>query len=753
MDSMNEKVIKKRIKVMVILVLFLTIILGSGTSAILLVLKSVQVNVRSTDVKKQLKEYNVALDRQFEADFQILSTLAPFLKDLGDIRSKKFLQSLEKANLSNTFIKMAYFTPEKEGVLVDIHHNGSQKIVWNSLEKTLQTVVEKALNEQKVISDIYEDTDTKEHYIGYAVPVYKNEQVQGVLVGINSLSVYSNILSMKESGVSNFDIYMVDNEANVFISFEDQLIQRNKYEAISLMDQEKVEKFIQSGKQGSVQIRVNHELYPLYFQPMSQNGWYLLALDVSYEKVDSIQYLITIVGIVVAGILILYGIFILAGYRLFVGSIRELVQLAYYDRLTGAYNLDKFRQRASELLGQEERYSLAILNIRRFRYINDVLGMKKADEILCEVRNILEKALEPEEIYCRNNSDQFYILLKETDKEILKQRIMEIQQTISNISNYIDNNYKVTTCVGVSIQETQKQGKKWEEELLHQAEFAVKCSKSGHTNQIVFYSDKVHRMDYEQGSIENDMEESLKNGEFQMFLQPKVSLHDQTIKGAEALVRWIKEDGTIIYPDLFIPAFERNGFCSELDMYMVEQACKKLREWLDKGYEPIQISVNQSKRLFYQAHYIERLCKIREKYQIPARLIMLEILEGLAVGNVQELNEVIKQLQEKGFEISMDDFGAGYSSLNVLGSLEINELKLDRQFLMPSTADNEKKQRTIMKNIVRLAKDLSIRIVVEGVETKENEEFIKSIGCDTGQGYYYSRPIPTNEFEDKFMKK
>ena len=132
---------------------------------------------------------------------------------------------------------------------------------------------------------------------------------------------------------------------------------------------------------------------------------------------------------------------------------------------------------------------------------------------------------------------------------------------------------------------------------------------------------------------------------------------------------------------------------------------------------------------------------------------MLEILEGLAVGNVQELNEVIKQLQEKGFEISMDDFGAGYSSLNVLGSLEINELKLDRQFLMPSTADNEKKQRTIMKNIVRLAKDLSIRIVVEGVETKENEEFIKSIGCDTGQGYYYSRPIPTNEFEDKFMKK
>lgn len=749
---MNEQVIKKRVTMMLILVLLLTVILGSGTGAILLSLKRVQLDIRSTTVTNQLDEYNRELDRQFESDFQILDTLTPFLSDLDDIISKRFLKNLEKANENNTFIKMGYFNSEKEGVEVSIDQKGSQKLSLSSLEEPLQAVVESAFNQKRAVSDVYQDVSSGEYHVGYAVPIYENKKVKGVLVGINRIDIYSDILNKRQNEAGHFDIYMVDQEADIIISFDDQLVQRDNYGAISVTDQKRIEDFIKAGETGSIQIEIQNKSYPAYFQPMSTNGWYLIYIDSSYGRVDSIQYLITIVGGVIAGILVLYGIFILLGYRLFIGSIRELVKLAYYDKLTGAYNLDKFRQRASELLEKDKKYSLAIINIRRFRYINDVLGMQKADKILCEVKKVIEKNLKGEEIYCRNNSDQFYVLLEGTDQEVIKQRIAEIQESISKISNYIDNNYKVTTCVGIAIQKTEKQSKNWEEELFHQAEFAVKNAKVGHKNEILFYNDKIYRRDYEQGSIENDMEQSLTNGEFHMFLQPKVMLDDGKVKGAEALVRWIKKDGTIIYPDLFIPAFERNGFCRELDLYMVEQACKKLREWMDQGYEPIQISVNQSKRLFYEPDYIEKLCKIRKKYGIPDHMIILEILEGLAVENIQELNEIIKKLQAKGFEVSMDDFGAGYSSLNVLGSLEINELKLDRQFLMPSSFFKEDNQKIVMRNIVRLAKDLSITIVVEGVETKENEEFIKSIGCDIGQGYYYSRPIPVQEFEKQFIK-
>ena len=156
------------------------------------------------------------------------------------------------------------------------------------------------------------------------------------------------------------------------------------------------------------------------------------------------------------------------------------------------------------------------------------------------------------------------------------------------------------------------------------------------------------------------MKQALEQEEFKMYLQPKIDLETNHIIGAEALVRWIRADGTVIYPDQFIPTFERNGFCSELDLYMVEQACKQLRKWLDAGKEPIQISVNQSKLLFYQSDYIERLCEITNRYQIPPAQITLEILEGLAAKNIDELNKTINKLHQIGFHISLDDFGSGY---------------------------------------------------------------------------------------------
>lgn len=750
---MNERVIRKRIKAMALFVLLLTVVLGGGTGAILTVLKKVQVEVRRSSIEKELAEYKKLLDRQFESDFQILNTLIPFLEDLDNITAKQSLISLEKANRNNSFVKMAYYNRKKEGVQVDINEVGSKVVDWELLEKPLQNMIESAFHEEKTISEVYKDSKSGQYQVGYGVPIYKNGEVEGALIGINNLDIYSEILSKYQSEISDFELYMLNKEGEVLLSSTKDSINSKNEQDLSQADKEMIIKMIETEEAGSSSLMIHGRAYPIYVQPVNVNGWYIVYVDTSYGSSDSIQYLITIVAVMTIGILILYVLFVFWCYRLFWKSIRELIQIAYYDKLTGAYNFDRFRQKINENIPYEKRHSIVVLNIRRFRYINDVLGMKKADKILCEVKKVIENALKSGEIYCRRNGDQFCLFLEETEQEIIKRRITTIQDNISKISDYIDNNYKVTTSVGVSIQETEESGKSWEEKLLHQAEFAMKNAKTGHKNEIVFYNHEIYKTDFEQGSIENEMEKALMNGEFHLFLQPKVVLKDGKIKGAEALVRWIKEDGTMIYPDLFIPAFEKNGFCTELDLYMVEQACKALREWIDKGYEPIQISVNQSKMLFYQPNYIDKLCKIRKKYEIPPQMITLEILEGLAVENIEELNKIMKKLQEKGFQISMDDFGAGYSSLNILGSLEINELKLDRQFLMPTSYGKKEKQQSVMKNIVQLAKDLSITIVVEGVETKENEDFIKSIGCNIGQGYYYSRPIPVKEFTEQFMEE
>ena len=234
--------------------------------------------------------------------------------------------------------------------------------------------------------------------------------------------------------------------------------------------------------------------------------------------------------------------------------------------------------------------------------------------------------------------------------------------------------------------------------------FALDTARSSLKHNIWFYDTRLHESEILENYVESHMNQALENGEFKMFLQPKIDLKTGRVGGAEALVRWIPDSGKMIYPGQFIPVFENNGFCSNLDMYMVEQACR-------------------------------------------------QILEGLAMENTDELNEKILRLRELGFRISMDDFGSGYSSLNTLASLKIDELKFDREFLLRLKDSNMdySRQIVIMNEIVELTKKLKIKTVVEGVETEENEELIKSFGCEYGQGFYYSRPVSVQEFSEKYL--
>ena len=239
----------------------------------------------------------------------------------------------------------------------------------------------------------------------------------------------------------------------------------------------------------------------------------------------------------------------------------------------------------------------------------------------------------------------------------------------------------------------------------------------------------MHEQEQLNNYIENNAHEALRNEEFELYLQPKAELDDDSLCGAEALVRWEERNGNILYPGSFIPLFEENGFCVELDMYMFEKVCKKLREGLDDGVTPINISINQSRLTFYKDNYIEDLCGILEK---SVRL---------------------KKLKKIGFRISMDDFGTGYFSLNMLGKLEIDEVKLDRGFLNEALEEENANTRLIMEEIVQLSHKLSISVVIEGIETAQHDRFVKQIGCEYGQGYYYGRPIRANVFTKDFIHK
>ena len=270
---------------------------------------------------------------------------------------------------------------------------------------------------------------------------------------------------------------------------------------------------------------------------------------------------------------------------------------------------------------------------------------------------------------------------------------------------------------------------------------------------VCIYDSSMHKEEQLRQYIEANMHRALVDREYQIYLQPKMNLRTGQIDSAEALVRWQTKDRGLLYPDQFIPLFEQNGFCKQLDLYMLEKSCQSLRSWMDEGLSPISISINQTKSLFVSDNYVEKLLEITSRYQVPPKYIILEILEGLAFENSAQLNDTIAHLNHAGFRVSMDDFGSGYSSLNTLGKLHIDQIKLDRMFLMDLRTEQRRSQYEVMFSIFAMAKKLGIEMVTEGVETKEDETLILSMGCDYGQGYYYSKPMPVMDFHNVYLKR
>lgn len=428
---------------------------------------------------------------------------------------------------------------------------------------------------------------------------------------------------------------------------------------------------------------------------------------------------------------------------------RRLSHLAMYDELTGAYNEGYFRKLLRERCEQRENCTLVAFNIRGFRNINDTYGTRRANELLCGIVAVLQDWVREGELVCRPSADLFYLLLQAEDSAGLGRRVEDMLRQISAMATAtLEGLPLIIYCGAVFVGDSHAPYQVAANMSYLMA--ALAYAKKSNCPVVYVFDEALYQTEQLRYYIETHMQPALEQEEYQLYLQPKMNLQTDRVDGAEALVRWQSKERGMIYPDQFIPLFEENGFCERLDLYMVEQVCKTLRRWMDSGLTPVGIAVNQTKSLFVKEDYVDSLLAITEKYQIPPRYITLEIMEGLAFENLQGLNSTIQKLNGQGFQVSMDDFGSGYSSLNTLGKLEINELKMDRAFLMGAVNDPQGTQSEVLAAVLVLAKKLGIKTVAEGVETKKSEDMIRAMFCDYGQGYYYSKPIPAEDFREKF---
>ena len=699
---------------------------------------------------EEVNNYKRRIERQIDRNFQMLNTVAGMIGKAELYRTDFFHTTLEEADLGNDFLLFGFFDREGNGFVS--REKESYALSLDEAQEEIKEIIYNSYEGKESVSNAFWGKFSHEMVLMFSVPVYHDNQIVGALVASDDVDVFSDTIGEKQIFSGNGTVHLIDSEGNFILRADESVVKEEKKSILEepYMSKDKVNEIrdaLKSLKTIEFDFEYEKENYNVLLKPLKENGWYIMCIN-SVENVNkNIYRMIKVIEGFMAVIMILFFIRLFYVIEIIQKNNRQLKKYAYFDELTGLYNRRRFDELAEESLKKQKKCTIVALNIRQFKFINEMFGKKRADKLLKYIAHILSTSIEEGEYVCRESADAFYMFLKETNRSDLEERLKTMISKIIYAEGTDSSNYHMRMRCGIAVSISGEDF----QSIMTQAMFALAESKENVQEDIWFFDSELYKQEQMNHYIERYSYKALENNEFKLFLQPKMNLEDDTLVGAEALTRLVQQNGKMIYPNAFIRLFETNGFCAELDMYMFEKVCHQLRMWMDAGYEPVPISINQSKITFYRENYQEELCSILNKYNIPAFLISLEILEGLAIDNIEELNKRLMKLKEIGFKISMDDFGTGYSSLNTLAKLAIDEVKLDRGFLIEAAGEDGQKTRLIMEGIVELSKKLSISTVIEGIETGDDVQFVKQIGCDQGQGYFYRCPVSAEIFTKEIL--
>lgn len=424
-----------------------------------------------------------------------------------------------------------------------------------------------------------------------------------------------------------------------------------------------------------------------------------------------------------------------------------LFKSAFTDVITGEYNwnhLEAFLEVPADKNITD--YAFAHFDIKQFRVINEAYGHIAANKVLKNVVDAMEKA---DFVYAsaRCHNDNFAMLLKDMPQEELTQKLQDFFEQLSVLEE--DPFYKVYyKCGVVPMQRAMLSGNR----VADVAKVAQSLCTNRKGTEIIFYTDKMHD-DISWGNyIKAYVETAIEQDEFLVYLQPKVDIKTEKIKGAEALIRWNYKNKEFLPPYRFVPFFEKDGSIAQLDDIVLKKVCAAFARWKKEGKALYPISINLSRSRMYDEKLIDKLVGIVDSYEVEHSLIDFELTESATYDDMDHMLSVLQELRSKGFKISMDDFGTGYSSLSLLTQMPIDTLKVDKSFVDTIATDNERKEDIIvLRHIIGLAKELGFVCLAEGAESKTQVDKLRTLGCEIIQGYYYSKPIPLSDYEKKYL--
>lgn len=428
--------------------------------------------------------------------------------------------------------------------------------------------------------------------------------------------------------------------------------------------------------------------------------------------------------------------------------------ISTHDELTGLPSRLYFKRQLKLQCEYAEKkgvsFAAIILDISGLIYINNALGYEVGDKLLLQISQRLEKLLDSAKfVVCRFSGDQFGIIVKESNTikgyEKIAGHISDLFMETFTVGIY---ELDVTMSMGISIfpGDAQEAGL-----LVKYATNALFWAKSAGKNQYRFYSSELNIQNYIKFELRNDLRRAIEKDQFRVFYQPMIHLQTNEILAAEALIRWEHPIWGLVSPNEFIPIAEETGFIINIGKWLLKEVCRKYKEWLSKGLPDIKVSVNYSSLQFFENNFVDNIINTINAFGLDPHFLIMEITESILLVNAERAISIINRLQSFGIQVALDDFGTGFSSLAYLHSFHINILKLDGSFIKNIHLDEA--GTIIARSIIRMAQELKIKLVAEGIENWEQLSFLKELKCFAGQGYLYSRPIPIIEFEKVLMKK
>ena len=434
-------------------------------------------------------------------------------------------------------------------------------------------------------------------------------------------------------------------------------------------------------------------------------------------------------------------------FKIVVGRINSVIKLresvltltaVEHDELTGIYTRQAFFYHAKTLLKAkaEERFHLIVADIRDFKLINSSYGDKIGDEVLCYLAKTYTKMFR-DGLVSRYGSDQFVCMTYgdwDLSLETMKKLTEEIAENapIPNLMIKYGVYEDVDTSLPISV-------------ICDRGFMAIRSIRDNYEHSIAYYTEEMNQKQMQDRALENRFESAISNKEFVAYFQPKYDVKIEKIVGAESLVRWINSDGSMVMPGDFIPLYERDGLIVRLDEYIFRHVCEFQRELMEKGQELLPISVNLSRASIHHIGVVDRYVEIVKETGIPLSCVPIELTETATLNNVK-IRDFTERLVNAGFALHMDDFGSGYSSLITLSELPFNTLKIDKSLI---DCIGQQKGRMVVQQVIILAHGLGMNVIAEGVETAEQVELLREMECDDIQGFYYSRPLPREEFIKK----